>query len=208
MMIDFATLLPFDVLIGFALAAMALNLMPGSDVMFATACGMTGGPKSGIAAAFGISLGSLCHVLLTAFGLSAFLMALPWAFETIKWLGVGYLIYLAINMWRSGQTTANGHMYMSVQDAIKRGMLTNLLNPKVALFILALLPQFSDTDRGPLWLQLLLLGLFFTISGFVITAIYGASAGALGKYLKTHTNTLNTFSAIIIGALAVRLAWN
>ena len=75
MMIDLATLLPFDVLIGFALAAMALNLMPGSDVMFATACGMTGGPKLGIAAAFGISLGSLCHVILTAFGLSAFLMA-------------------------------------------------------------------------------------------------------------------------------------
>ena len=139
MMIDFATLLPFDVLIGFALAAMALNLMPGSDVMFATACGMTGGPKLGIAAAFGISMGSLGHVLLTAFGLSAFLMALPWAFETIKWLGVGYLIYLAMHMWRSGQTTANGHMHMSVQDAIKRGMLTNLLNPKVALFIFCLL---------------------------------------------------------------------
>ncbi|MHA6324750.1 LysE family translocator [Roseivivax sp. CAU 1753] len=197
---DLATLLTF---LG---AGVLLNLTPGADVMFALASGARGGPRAGIAAAAGISFGSGVHVCLTAVGVAAALHALPGAFAAIRWAGAGYLMYLAVQSWRAGP----GRRTTGVQDlgaAFRTGFVTNLLNPKVALFILAFLPQFADPARGPVWSQILALGAVFMLSGFVITAAYGAAGGAVAQVLKDHARAMNRLAALVFGGLAVRLAW-
>lgn len=189
---------------GFLGAGVLLNLTPGADVMFATASGLTGGARAGVAAAFGVALGGVFHTLLAAAGLAALLAASPVAFEAVKWLGAGYLAFLAVKTWRAGpahEVVGAG----SLTRAIRRGFVTNSLNPKVALFVLAFLPQFTDPALGPVWQQILALGLMFSVTGFFVTASYGALAGVAGASLRRASGWLNKLAAVVFGALAVRL---
>src|SRR6056300_1207523 len=145
MMDQFAILIPLSVLLGFLFAAVVLNLTPGSDVMFTIASAIKGGVPAGIAAATGVALGSFVHVTLTTFGLAALLATLPWVFQVIKWGGVFYLSLLAYQAWTAtapNDTADTGRA--SYWRALKQGCITNVTNPKVALFILAFLPQFAD----------------------------------------------------------------
>jgi len=206
---DLAISLPIQTVISFLMAAVILNLTPGSDVMFTMACGIKGGVQSGLAAAFGIACGSLFHVLLTTFGLAAIVATSPWVFAVIKWGGVLYLLFLAYKSWTSPAVEfdeAQGRK--SHWNAIKQGAITNIMNPKVALFILALLPQFTNPIYGAIGPQLLILGLIFVCSGLIITSLYGIFAGLIGDALKSYSKLLNKLSAIILGGLAFRLAWN
>lgn len=191
----------------FAGAGILLNLTPGSDVMFASASGLSGGPRAGIAAAAGISLGGLVHTALAAFGLAALIAASPAAYEAIRWLGAAYLLFLAVRTWRAPPDTGHGTGANSLHIAFRRGFLTNMLNPKVALFILALLPQFTTPGAGPIWHQILILGTIFAVTGFVITSGYGATAGLLRAVLIRASKTLNRITALVFGALAIRLVW-
>ena len=194
-------------LLGFLFAAVVLNLTPGSDVMFTIASAIKGGVPAGIAAATGVALGSFVHVTLTTFGLAALLAKLPWVFQVIKWGGVFYLSLLAYQAWTAtapNNTADTGRA--SYWRALKQGCITNVTNPKVALFILAFLPQFADETRGQIWAQMLILGMVFTLSGWVITSLYGMFAGYLGHKLRQYFTILNKLSAIILGGLALRLA--
>ncbi|MBU2981113.1 LysE family translocator [Lentibacter algarum] len=193
-------------ILAFVSAGILLNLTPGADVAFAMASGMSGGPKSGIAAAFGITLGGLTHMLLAVVGLSAALKAVPHAYDVIRYLGAGYLLYLAYKSWNSDpQASATGEN--SLYPALKRGIITNILNPKVALFFLAFFPQFIRPEAGPAWQQMLILGLIFNINGFIITSAYGAFAGLARNTLSRFGGTLNKLTSIIFGGLAARLIW-
>ncbi|SFQ45335.1 Threonine/homoserine/homoserine lactone efflux protein [Roseivivax halotolerans] len=192
-------------LIAFLGAGVLLNLTPGADVMFAIASGARGGAKAGVAAAAGVASGSFVHIALTALGVAAAIRAMPGAFEVIRWAGAGYLLYLAVQSWRALPQEARAGRD-GLAAAFRRGFVTNLLNPKVALFILAFLPQFADPARGPLWSQLLALGLVFVLTGFCITAAYGAAGGALAGRIARHGRALNRIAALVFGGLAVRLA--
>lgn len=204
-MID--TLLAMDplVILAFLSAGILLNLTPGSDVIFASASGMAGGWRSGVAAAAGISMGALVHAVLAAVGVSAAVMTLPWAYDAIRYAGAAYLIYLAIRAWQATGETHTAGGAAPLGQALKRGFLTNLMNPKVALFILAFLPQFTRLEAGPIWHQILILGLIFAITGFVITALYGAAAGVFGTALRKSAGFLNKLSSLVFGGLAARL---
>jgi len=186
-------------------AGILLNLTPGADVIFASACGISGGWRAGVAAAFGISLGSLWHVLLAAVGVSAMLLAVPHAFDAIRYLGAAYLAYLAYKSWTSVPDVAKGTGTANLGRAVSRGFLTNALNPKVALFVLAFLPQFTDPMLGPVWRQILVLGLIFSATGLVITSGYGAAAGVFGHLLRQRLRVMNKITAIVFGGLAARL---
>lgn len=186
-------------------AGILLNLTLGADVVFASASGMSGGWRAGVAAAFGISLGSLFHVSMAALGLSALLLALPHAFDVIRWLGAGYLAYLAWRAWNAQADLPAGRGAKGLRHAVLRGFLTNALNPKVALFVLAFLPQFTDPAIGALWPQMLLLGAMFCVTGFVITAAYGAASGLFGAVLQRRLRLMNRITAIVFGGLAARL---
>ncbi|MGR3722212.1 LysE family translocator [Abyssibius alkaniclasticus] len=205
----FETLLAMDglTIATFLGAGILLNLTPGADVLFATASGMAGGWRAGIAAAVGIGLGSLAHVALAVVGVSAVIIALPYGYDILRYAGAAYLLVLAWQSWHARpEAAARGRAQL--WPALRRGFLTNLLNPKVALFIMALLPQFTAPEAGPIWQQMLWLGLIFTATGLIITSGYGALAGLFGGALRTRMRLMNRLSSLIFGGLAARLAFN
>jgi threonine/homoserine/homoserine lactone efflux protein len=202
-MLDLTQLLPF------LAAALALNLTPGADMTYVIARSATQGRAAGIAASFGIAAGSFVHSVLAALGVSAILQHSETAFLIVKYAGAGYLLYLA---WK-----AIGNQAVAVDRTLARtslwrvfgeGALTNLLNPKVALFILAFLPQFVDPAQGNAAVQILLLGLIFNIGGTSVNAIVACSASAAARALGSSASFgrwLNRVSALVFVGLAVRL---
>lgn len=203
-MFDILTLVPPAELAAFLAAGVILNLTPGADVMFATASGLQGGPRSGAVAGLGVGFGGLFHVGLAVVGVSALLAASPVALTALKGAGAAYLLYLAVKSWRAG-AAASGRGEAAPGAALWRGFVTNALNPKVALFILSLLPQFTDPARGPVWQQILILGLLFTATGTIITMGYGVLAGHAGQVLGRHMGALNKLAAVLYAALALRI---
>lgn len=188
-------------------AGVMLNLTPGADVLFATASGLRGGWRAGVAAAAGVSLGSLVHTALAAVGLAALIAASPLAYDAIRYAGAAYLLWLAVRTWRAGPP-APGTGAARLDRAVMRGFVTNVLNPKVALFILAFLPQFTDPAIGPVWAQILLLGALFSATGLVITGGYGALAGLASARLSRMARPLNRLAAVVFGAIALRMIWD
>ncbi len=186
-------------------AAFLLYLTPGADMMFTLASGMSGGPKAGLAAAAGISLGVLVHVSLAAAGLAALILAYPAAYDAIRYVGAAYLAFLAWQNWRAGNHLTQPKGRATVWRAFRRGFLTNLLNPKVALFVLAFLPQFTDPAVGPVWQQILWLGLFLGIGGILSDGAYGVFAGVMAARLRRSSGVMHKISAIVFGGLAARL---
>lgn len=206
-MLDLLALVPPGQLLAFLAAGIMLNLTPGSDVIFATASGIAGGPKAGAVAGLGVGFGGLWHVALAAAGVSALLAAHPGALMALKWAGAGYLLWLAWKSWTAGTEMRPGRGIASPLRALWRGFLTNALNPKVALFVIAFLPQFTDPARGPVWQQILVLGVLFCCTGTVITCAYGAAAGFAGQALGRRMGVMNKLSALLFGGLAARLVW-
>jgi threonine/homoserine/homoserine lactone efflux protein len=204
-------MLPVDpvVLLAFIPAGLALNLTPGADMMFCLGQGLRGGPRAGMAANFGIAAGGLVHTLLAGLGLGALVAAHPLAFEVIRWLGVGYLCWLAVQALRGGALDPRAAAELRpLGHVFREAMMVNLLNPKVILFILAFLPQFVDPAR-PVLPQFLTLGAVFCAGGLMVNGIVGGFSGGIGRRLAgsaTGARWLGRVSATIFAALALRLA--
>lgn len=200
-------LISFDpaLLMTFVLAGLLLNITPGADFVFVSASGISGGPRIGIAAGVGINLGVAVHILSAAAGVSALLLAYPAAYDVIRYAGAFYLAYLAYQAWSDRGGLSEGKAAPSVWSAVQRGFLTNVLNPKTALFIFAFIPQFTDPLIGPLWMQILILGAIFMINGFLFTLCLGTLSGLFANALRARTRTLNKITAILFGGLAARL---
>ncbi|MFP1643731.1 LysE family translocator [Pontitalea aquivivens] len=196
---------PAESLIAFTIGGLILNVAPGQDVFFATACGVQGGPRAGAMAGLGVGLGVVWHVTLAALGLSALIAAHPGALIAIKWAGAGYLVWLAWKSWRAGNGGAGARGIHDPLRAIARGFLSNALNPKPVLFILAFLPQFTRPDYGPIWQQVLILGGIFAVTGTLVTMGYGLVAGWLGRSLSARMGIMNKIAAVMFGGLALRL---
>ena len=199
---------PFT-LLAFIPAGLALNLTPGADMMFCLGQGLKSGRPAAMAANVGIALGGMVHTLLAALGLGALLAAHPAAFEAIRWLGVGYLLLLAVSALRSSPFATEAPVRStSTAWAFWQGLMVNLLNPKVILFILAFLPQFVDPNR-PILQQFLTLGLVFSLGGLLVNGAVGLFAGSIGQRVARSAGLatwLARISATIFGALALRLA--
>jgi threonine/homoserine/homoserine lactone efflux protein len=152
-------------------AALLLNLAPGPDLAFILGHTARGGTRNGLAAMLGVWAGVLCHISFAVVGLSALIVASAEAFAIVKWIGVGYLLWLGVQALRSkGGFLADARPDSSInrRRVFGQGMLVNLLNPKVAIFFLAFLPQFLVAGAGPVWLQLLLHGvLVIAVAGLV-----------------------------------------
>jgi len=191
----------------FMAASLTLNLTPGADVMFITASGAQGGARAGVAAALGVTAGSLWHIGLAAGGVAALIAAEPALFDALRWIGAAYLAWLAIQAWRAGPPEA-GRGSADVWRAFRRGALTNMLNPKVAIFVLAFLPQFVRAEAGPVWVQILVLGGLFAAGSVPVNCAYGLMAGHFAARLRRAGRVMNRLSAIVFGGLAARLAIN
>ena len=207
-MIDTLIAFDFATIATFLVACFVLALTPGADMMFTIASGATGGPRAGAAAAVGISMGSFVHSILAAIGLAALIAAHPTAYETIRWAGVAYLTFLAVQMWRADPRVERVEGATLTRQAFKRGFLTNILNPKVVLFVLAFLPQFTDPSIGPLWQQIVLLGAMLAIFDGALYVALGVLAGYLGERIRRSAGVMNKLAALVFGGLAARLAIN
>jgi len=163
----------------FAGAALLLNLTPGADMLFVAGSTAAHGQRAGLLAALGVGAGCLVHVALAALGLSALLAASAWAFEAVKWAGAAYLVWMGIGLWRSPGGSSGMAMRVTETAArvFWRGALTNALNPKVALFFLAFLPQFIAPGAPGQASAFVLLGLWFTVSGTLVNAGVALLAG-------------------------------
>lgn len=206
-MMFWQVLTSFDpaLLLTFIAAGLLLNITPGADFVFITASGISGGPKVGCAAGIGVLLGIVVHVVAAAAGVSALLLAHPAAYDFIRYAGAAYLLYIAYQAWTDRGELGRGRAAPSIKAAIKRGFVTNVLNPKTALFIFAFIPQFTDPAIGPVWMQILILGGIFMINGFLFAMMLGTTAGLASTFLRTRVRILNKITAILFGGLAARL---
>ncbi len=202
-------------------AALALNLTPGNDMVFSLNQGLIHGPRAGIAASLGIATGSFAHSVIAAIGLAALVSANTTVFQTIRWIGIAYLVYLALKTLVFQTTTStfdnnNGHSNRGADSSFRtlravwlQGTLVNLTNPKVIVFMLAFVPQFVDPERGSTAVQFLMYGLLMNIGGTVINGAVGYYAGQFSNTLNNnpaYIKTLGYLSAFIFLALALRLA--
>ncbi len=196
-------------LLAFIPAALALNLTPGADMMFCLGTGLRAGQRAGVAASAGVAAGCMVHVTAAGAGLGAAVAAAPWAFEVIRWIGVAYLVWLAIKVLRHAGDLPQGSASAGATGAaFRRGFLVNLTNPKVILFVLAFLPQFIDPAR-PVLPQFLVLGTVISLGGFVVNGAVGIGAGGIGRKMEGAGRAklwLDRISATIFAGLALRLA--
>jgi len=195
---------PF-LLLAFIPAGLALNLTPGADMLFCLGQGMRSGPRAALAASAGISLGAFVHTAIAGLGLGAVVAAVPVAFEGIRWMGVAYLLWLAFQAIGTRSAAANLPAARPAQ-AFRDGLIVNLINPKVILFVLAFVPQFVVPEAGSVLGQFLTFGLLLALGGFVINGAVGVFAGGAGQRLARGSRVLDWMSASIFIALAIRLA--
>lgn len=189
-------------------ASFLLYLTPGADMMFTIASGVAGGPRAGLAAAAGISMGVMVHVAAAAAGLAVLVAASPAVLDGVRYAGAAYLAYLAYSSWTADPNVATRKGRADVWRAFRRGFLTNLMNPKVILFILAFLPQFTNPAIGPVWHQIAILGVILGIGGIISDGAFGVFAGLMAERVRKSAGTMNKISAVIFGGLAARLAIN
>jgi threonine/homoserine/homoserine lactone efflux protein len=158
--------------LAFVLAGLALNLVPGADMTFIIASAVRGGRRDGIIASLGVGAGALFHILAAVVGLSAILASSQAAFNALKWIGAAYLLWVAISLLRDGRGGDTGSRApASGWRLFRAAALVNLLNPKVALFFLAFLPQFVSPDAAAPALQILCLGLWFDVVGTIVNIV-------------------------------------
>ena len=201
-MIDTVTLLAF------VPAALVLNFTPGADMMFCFGQGLRAGARPAIAASAGISVGSMVHVLLAGLGLGAAVATMPWLFDVIRWMGVAYLLFLAWGAFRNGAVSSDAPV-KPTRFAFRDGLVVNLTNPKVILFVLAFIPQFVNPAAGSILLQFLIFGLIISLGGFVVNGLVGIFAGGAGRVLISNPRASRTMGWVtggIFSALAIRLA--
>jgi threonine/homoserine/homoserine lactone efflux protein len=171
----------------FAVAATLLLLTPGPAVLYIVARSIEQGRVAGLASAFGITTGTLVHVLASTLGLSALLASSTLAFAAVRYAGAGYLIYMGMRRILS-RTDAPALQLQLPRRSLARlyrdGFVVNLLNPKTALFFLAFLPQFVDPSRGAAAFQIAFLGLLFTLMGLTSDGLYALVAGTAGRWVK------------------------
>lgn len=175
-------------LVVFAPVALGLLVVPGPAVLYIVTRSIDQGRLAGVVSVLGIHTGSLVHVAAAAFGLSAILASSAVAFGVVKYAGAAYLIVLGLRKLLS-KDDADGlgaePSTRSLRRVYVQGVVVNVLNPKTALFFLALLPQFVDVDRGAVWLQMVVLGLTFIALGFVSDGTYALVASKAGGLLRS-----------------------
>ena len=189
----------------------ALIIAPGPDMLYVITRGIAHGRRAGILSAIGVVCGILVHTTAAAFGLTLVLQTSALAFLLVKYIGAGYLIYLGIKAWRDKSTfdlqtptplVTSGALFW-------QGVLSNIFNPKIAIFFLAFLPQFVDQGSSYVTWQMLFLGVTFACFGLCFLLVVGYSSGTIGRWLTRrpqYTQSLQRLAGGILIGLGIRLA--
>ena len=183
--------MPIDLgtLASFSLAMLAVFLAPGVDIAYMASKGMKHGVRGGIAAGLGIAVGVAVQAVAAALGVTILFKASPVIFTVVKWSGVVYLIWLGINILKQHDdaTRVSDEEQWSVLGTLAKGAGINLLNPKMAVFFVAFLPQFVSSSQGSVTVQLAFLGGLFAAASVVWCSLVGATFGALGNRFGRST---------------------
>lgn len=189
-----------------------MALTPGPNMLYLVSRSITQGPRAGLVSLGGVALGFLAYMLAAAFGITALLLAVPYAYDALRLTGAAYLLWMAWQALRPG-----GRSPFQVRtlpaDGPRRlfwmGALTNLLNPKIAMLYLALLPQFIDPARGSVLSQSLLLGALQIVISLGINALIALAAGAIARFLARRPGWLlvqRWLMGTVLAGLAIRMA--
>ncbi len=207
-------MLEFQTIILFSAASLALAVTPGPDMILVAARSAAQGRMAGLVTQFGVSAGSAFHAIILALGLSQLFLAIPYAYDLVRYLGAAYLLYLA---WQavtgsdSFSTQPSAGKRLSMFVIFRQGLFSNLLNPKVALFYLALFPQFLDPEKGAVAIQILVLAGIFLVIDFAVHVVVIWLAGSMRSFSANGT-VFARWSRYILGAifggLAARLVFD
>ncbi|CAG9001110.1 MAG: Leucine efflux protein [Candidatus Celerinatantimonas neptuna] len=202
----------FHTLVLFTLACLSINLIPGPDVIYIVSNTMKGKMVCGMKAALGLGVGYFVHTLAACLGLSAIILSSAVAFTVIKWLGAAYLLYLgfmSLKSMRQGQSKLSvSNNFEMGNHVFKQGVIVSALNPKVALFFLSFLPQFIDVAAGSTNMQLLILGLLFSVLATLCNVTYAiAGSWLLGRpKASRYTRIIEGVSGFLLVGLAGKIA--
>lgn len=204
-------MIPADILLLFVAASAALAVAPGPDNLYVLTQAAIHGRRAGILVTLGLCSGLLVHIAAVALGVAAIVRASAPAFAVLKALGAAYLLYLAWQAFRAGtaQLQAGSSAPQRPQALYLRGILMNVSNPKVAVFFLAFLPQFTDPARGAMAAQIVVLGIAFMLTALIIFSGIAWAADRLGGWLmrsKQAQSAINRLAGVIFVLLALRLA--
>jgi threonine/homoserine/homoserine lactone efflux protein len=200
------------VLVSYLAVVTVLMFTPGPDMLFVLASGIRSGSKAGFVAAVGVAVGEAVHLFAAAAGLAALFRAAPPLYDLMRFAGAGYLVWLGVRTLRSrdGAGIADGQGgAASTRRAFWRGLVTNVLNPKMALFTVALLPQFVDPSRGQVPAQFLVLGALFLALEIVVDGTVGLAAGRVRRFLAGRRRVargVQVASGSVFLGLGARLA--
>lgn len=204
-------MLDFNTIVLFISASVLLALAPGPDNIFVMTQSMTKGAKPGIFVTLGLCTGLIFHTSAVALGVAAIFQTSIIAFNALKLIGAGYLLYLAyMSFMSNSKSKVNASKEdISLFKLYKRGIIMNVTNPKVSIFFLAFLPQFTNPQSGSITLQVFFLGALFMLSALVVFSSIALLAGKLGNWFnrsKNAENILNKVAGTIFAGLAVKLA--
>lgn len=204
-MIDLSTLTAYvAVVLGFV-------FIPGPATLLTVARATSSGTRVGIATGAGVAAGDVFHTVMAMVGISAIIATSATLFSIVKYIGAAYLVYLGIRaiIERTPANPTAGAVAISAGKAFRQAVLTEVLNPKTALFFLAFLPQFVRPENGSVMLQLMTLGIIFVLLGLFSTVVFAVSAGRLGTFLRRNPSVVKWQGKVVGGiycALGVRLA--
>ena len=175
--------------------------IPGPATLLTVARATSSGTRAGIATGAGIAVGDLMHTILAVVGISAILAASASLFSMVKYAGAAYLFYLGAQaiLTKSSLDEGTGSGAVSAWSAFKQGFVTEILNPKTALFFLAFLPQFVNPAKGMVALQLVLLGVLFVLLGLLSTVVFAVAAGSLSRVLRSNSRFLRWRGRLVGG---------
>jgi len=205
-------------LLGFALVSLGIVLTPGPNMIYLISRSITQGPAAGIVSLGGVALGFVFYMLCAAFGITALLFAVPYAYDALRLSGAAYLLWLAWQAWQAWQALKpNGRSPFQLKklavDGPRKlfamGFVTNLLNPKIAMLYLALLPQFLDPAQGSVLTQSLALGSIQIVISVSVNAMIALAAGSIALFLGTRPTWLlvqRWLMGTVLAGLALRMA--
>ncbi|TDL44027.1 LysE family translocator [Microbacterium oleivorans] len=189
-------MIPIENLLAFALASIVIIVIPGPGVLFVVGRSIALGRRAGVLSVLGNSLGNIPAILLVAFGVGAIVASSVVAFTAIKVVGAIYLVYLGVQAIRHRKQRAerDGRGSASVVTLLRQGFIVGLTNPKTIAFFVAVLPQFVARDAGPIWAQLLLLGLIFQVIALICDSTWAVAAGTARTWFGRSPRRLSTLS--------------
>jgi threonine/homoserine/homoserine lactone efflux protein len=204
-------MLPPETILTFIGAATLLAWVPGPDNIFVLTRSALYGSKVGLFVTLGLCAGLILHSLAVSFGVAAIFETSQLAFDALKIIGAGYLLYLAYNSFRSNPEALNpaGGQVRPMWQMFVRGIVMNVTNPKVAIFFLAFLPQFTAPERGSIVVQMLMLGGIFIVCAIAPFGLISVLAGSLNLWLRGSDRSqiiLNRVAGTVFVVLALRLA--